>query len=154
MHPTTANDEEARRGKPHSPSRRTSPATSHGTSPSSKVGHKESLGNLTNSSSRHDHSDAPASPLTPPSNARPLRKTGTARSASQGGGLQVVLDDTGSWSELANRDTNLSAEGKDNAKHKPSGMLGFLNRHKGRDKSPKPQERGVLGKEGARVVIH
>ncbi len=39
---------------------------------------------------------------------------------------------------------------------KPSGMLGFLGRKKGRDRSPKAgkvRERGVLGKEGARVVV-
>lgn len=36
---------------------------------------------------------------------------------------------------------------------KPSGMLAFLGRKKGRDKSPKARERGVLGKEGARVVV-
>jgi len=38
-------------------------------------------------------------------------------------------------------------------KDKPSGMLGFLSKKKGRASSPKPQERGVLGKEGARVVV-
>lgn len=37
---------------------------------------------------------------------------------------------------------------------KPSGMLGFLSRKKGRDRSPKPREPGVLGKEGARVVVN
>lgn len=36
---------------------------------------------------------------------------------------------------------------------KPHGMLGFLNRKKGRAASPKPKERGVLGKEGARVIV-
>lgn len=36
---------------------------------------------------------------------------------------------------------------------KSSGMLGFLGRKKGRDKSPKARERGVIGKEGARVVV-
>ena len=36
---------------------------------------------------------------------------------------------------------------------RPTGMLGFLSRKKGRDKSPKAKERGVLGKEGARVVV-
>jgi len=39
------------------------------------------------------------------------------------------------------------------AHDKPTGMLGFLTRKKGRGHSPKPQERGILGKEGARVVI-
>jgi serine/threonine kinase 32 len=33
------------------------------------------------------------------------------------------------------------------------GVFGFLSRKKGRANSPKPKERGVLGKEGARVVI-
>jgi serine/threonine kinase 32 len=36
---------------------------------------------------------------------------------------------------------------------RPSGMLAFLSRKKGRDRSPKARERGVLGKEGARVVV-
>lgn len=34
-----------------------------------------------------------------------------------------------------------------------SGVFGFLKRGKGRGGSPKPMERGILGKEGARVVI-
>jgi len=46
---------------------------------------------------------------------------------------------------------NGERDGKE--KEKPSGMLGFLSRKKGRDRSPKARERGVLGKEGARVVI-
>jgi len=36
---------------------------------------------------------------------------------------------------------------------KASGMLGFLSRKGGRARSPKPREPGVLGKEGARVVM-
>ena len=36
---------------------------------------------------------------------------------------------------------------------KASGMLGFLSRKKGRDRSPKAHERGVIGKEGARVIV-
>jgi hypothetical protein len=36
---------------------------------------------------------------------------------------------------------------------KPSGLLGFMNRKGGRARSPKPKEAGVLGKEGARVVV-
>jgi serine/threonine kinase 32 len=36
---------------------------------------------------------------------------------------------------------------------KPSGMLAFLSRKKGRDRSPKAKERGVLGKEGARAIV-
>jgi serine/threonine kinase 32 len=68
----------------------------------------------------------------------------------------MVLGETGSWSELAKQDTTLPADaGFSGAadKGKPNGMLGFLSRKKGRGHSPKPQERGILGKEGARVVI-
>jgi len=36
---------------------------------------------------------------------------------------------------------------------KASGMLGFLSRKRGRERSPKPRERGVIGKEGARVIV-
>ena len=71
------------------------------------------------------------------------------------GGMQVVLGETGSWSELAKQDATLPADAKmvEAVAAKPSGMLGFLSRKKGRGNSPKPQERGILGKEGARVVI-
>jgi serine/threonine kinase 32 len=44
-------------------------------------------------------------------------------------------------------------QGIDDRDKRPSGMLAFLSRKKGRDKSPKSKERGVLGKEGARVVV-
>jgi serine/threonine kinase 32 len=96
-----------------------------------------------------------ASPLSPYQQpySRPQRPTGT-RKESMGGGMQVVLDETGSWSDLAKQDTTLPADAKlVEAGGKPSGMLGFLSRKKGRGHSPKPQERGILGKEGARVVI-
>ena len=53
--------------------------------------------------------------------------------------MQVVLDANGPWTDLQ--------------KNKPSGMLAFLNKRRGRGSSPKPQERGVLGREGARVVV-
>lgn len=68
----------------------------------------------------------------------------------------MVLDETGSWSELASHSSTLPAEGYDQAGDKGksnSGMLAFLSRKKGRDRSPKPQEPGVLGKEGARQII-
>ncbi len=70
--------------------------------------------------------------------------------------MQVVLDATGSWTELANQSVTIPVDGLDGiggAKGKPSGMLAFLGRKKGRERSPKPMDRGVLGKEGARVVI-
>jgi serine/threonine kinase 32 len=77
------------------------------------------------------------------------------RSASKGGGMQVVLGETGSWSELADKSSTLPAEGKPGSVKggKPSGLLGFMNRKGGRARSPKPREAGVLGKEGARVVV-
>lgn len=93
---------------------------------------------------------------------RLTRQSSSSRMASKGGGLQVTLGETGSWSELAKRDTTLPADAKDvggaggaqgSNGGKPNGMLGFLSRKKGRGHSPKPQEKGVLGKEGARVVI-
>lgn len=81
-----------------------------------------------------------------------------------GGGMQVTLDGTGSWSELAKQDVSLPADAKELVDARAAGklggsgsggggMLGFLRGKKGRTGSPKPMERGVLGKEGARVVI-
>lgn len=76
-----------------------------------------------------------------------------------GGGVQVVLNEQGSWSDMANSSQAMvqpTEEQQANAPgSKPAGMLGFLSRKKGRDRSPKAKqrERGVLGKEGARVVI-
>ncbi|KKK17550.1 hypothetical protein AOCH_003854, partial [Aspergillus ochraceoroseus] len=86
----------------------------------------------------------------------PIRPRPTARKASKGGGVQMVLEEAGSWSELADQSSTIPAEGFDAvSKGKPqnSGMLAFLSRKKGRDRSPKPQEPGVLGKEGARQII-
>lgn len=71
---------------------------------------------------------------------------------SRSGGVQMVLDEAGSWSNLADRDGALpDAAGK--GKGGNAGMFSFLNRKKGRDRSPKPTEPGVLGKEGARQII-
>ncbi|KAG8169852.1 hypothetical protein KVR01_000597 [Diaporthe batatas] len=75
------------------------------------------------------------------------------------GGVQVTLDGGGSWSDLARQDATLPADaagaGQEGGKVEASsgGVFGFLSRKKGRGNSPKPKERGVLGKEGARVVI-
>ena len=99
---------------------------------------------------------ARTAPLSPyqQSYSRPTRPTGT-RKESMGGGMQVVLDGTGSWSELAKQDATLPADAKlvEVGGVKPTGMLGFFSRKRGRGHSPKPQERGILGKEGARQVI-
>lgn len=89
-----------------------------------------------------------------PPSQRPARKQGgVARDASAGGGTQVVLNEAGSWSDLADPSQTVTAESKVDLKTKPNGMLGFLSRKRGRGVSPKPQERGVLGKEGARHII-
>lgn len=111
----------------------------------------------------HEHPPLPSNTPPPPNHARPLGPTsnptkGGSRSISKGGGMQVTLDGTGSWSQLAkDQSATIPAEainGVDGKVGKQAhGMLGFLSRHKGREKSPKPQEPGVLGKEGARVVI-
>ena len=83
------------------------------------------------------------------------RARGSTRNASKSGGMNVVLGETGSWSDLADKSTTIPAEGVRGVKGgKPSGMLGFLSRKSGRARSPKPREPGVLGKEGARVVIN
>ncbi len=71
--------------------------------------------------------------------------------------MQVTLGETGSWSELANQKAPVLGEdpnGDFKGQPKPHGVMGFLSRKKGRERSPKPQEPGVLGKEGARVVIN
>lgn len=93
-----------------------------------------------------------------PSNKSPLssrsqRPRGSTRSTSMGGGVQVVLNEQGSWSDMANQSQGMVEEQR--RVERPSGMLGFLSRKKGRDRSPKgkEKERGVIGKEGARVII-
>jgi serine/threonine kinase 32 len=102
---------------------------------------------------RADYFPADGSETTTPSFSRPMNRPnrGSHRSTSMGGGVQVVLNETGSWSEMANQSSALVQNPQ--AAEKPSGMLGFLSRKKGRDRSPKAKERGVLGKEGARVII-
>jgi serine/threonine kinase 32 len=75
---------------------------------------------------------------------------------SKSGGVQMVLNEAGSWSELAHTST-LPAEGLeggDDKSKQANGMMSFFSRKKGRDRSPKPTEPGVLGKEGARQIIN
>ncbi|KZF21102.1 serine/threonine protein kinase [Xylona heveae TC161] len=85
------------------------------------------------------------------------RPRGGTKTVSASGGVQVVLDGAGSWSDLADRSSTMPAEGFEGIEGrgtaKPGGMLGFLSRKKGRDRSPKPLERGIIGKDGARVII-
>ncbi|KAG9553766.1 RAC-alpha serine/threonine-protein kinase, partial [Aureobasidium melanogenum] len=105
-------------------------------------------------SERYDLPPPPAPPTSHPQQAinKAHRPRGSTRSTSMSGGVQVVLNETGSWSEMANQSQTLVQPQEE---RKPAGMLGFLSRKKGRDRSPKAKERerGVLGKEGARVVV-
>lgn len=78
------------------------------------------------------------------------------RITSPGGGVQMTLEGGGSWSDLARQDATLPTDANaltDSKVEGSGGVFGFLSRKKGRGHSPKPKERGVLGKEGARVVI-
>ncbi|KAK2761640.1 hypothetical protein FQN54_001468 [Arachnomyces sp. PD_36] len=98
---------------------------------------------------------APSASYNRPLPSAPQR--GGTRKMSKGGGVQMVLDESSSWSELANHSSTLPAEGYEGLVGKEkanSGVLGFLSRKKGRDRSPKPTEPGVLGKEGARQIIN
>jgi serine/threonine kinase 32 len=68
----------------------------------------------------------------------------------------MVLDESGSWSNLADHTGPSVQDGTVDGKYEKSSgsMLGFLSRKKGRDRSPKPKEAGVLGKVGARHIIN
>lgn len=69
----------------------------------------------------------------------------------------MILGGTGSWTGLADQSTTLPADSREGMGARDGkgagGVLGFLNRRKGRSGSPKPQEPGILGKEGARRII-
>lgn len=116
------------------------------------------------SSSRGKSSGSRPSPLPPYPNSYTSSKHGKGGPKgifveSPTGGVQVTLDGGGSWSDLARQDATLPADaagaGQEGGKIESGsgGVFGFLSRKKGRGNSPKPKERGVLGKEGARVVI-
>ncbi|WEW58140.1 Serine/threonine kinase [Emydomyces testavorans] len=105
------------------------------------------------------HSASPP-PQRPPTsqpqnyNSTPLyqRPRGATRKMSKSGGVQMVLEETGSWSTLA--DQNNISEGTKAKTGANGGMFSFLKGKKGRERSPKPTEPGVLGKEGARQIIN
>ncbi|KAI4862656.1 kinase-like protein [Hypoxylon rubiginosum] len=79
-------------------------------------------------------------------------KSGLQKSPT--GGMSLTLEGAGSWSELARRDKTLPADAamNDESGAGGGGVFGLFGRKK-RGHSPKPKERGVLGKEGARQVV-
>ena len=89
----------------------------------------------------------PPTPL-PRSNPPAPNKTSQtgARATSKGDGAQPDVVRPSKASSSATEEASRKGE-------KPTGMLGFLSRKTGRDKSPKARERGVLGREGARVIL-
>ncbi|KAK4643596.1 Serine/threonine kinase [Podospora bellae-mahoneyi] len=134
------------------------PATTNGNSPTDS-------NKLTRPPSNHSRRSAPGRPPPLPPypqsyNPRAGNRSGPGMIVeSPTGGVQVTLDGGGSWSDLARQDATLPADASganndlDGKESGGGGVFGFLSRKKGRGNSPKPKERGVLGKEGARVVI-
>ena len=120
---------------------------------------------LSNHSEYYPANENPAAqgnpgPVSHPTSPPQVRQTPRSAGASRGGGLQVVTNDDGTaWDGVNKKEKKTSngnseaREGGRTTKGKPNGMLGFLSRKKGRERSPKPMEAGVLGKEGARVVV-
>lgn len=101
----------------------------------------------------HDYlKHASYEPPAPPDIPNPgKRRRGLSRPATVVNGRTVSSESPVGEDPLIGG-TMSSGDERDNKR--PSGMLGFLSRKKGRDRSPKAKERGVLGKEGARVVIN
>ena len=115
---------------------------------------------LSNHSEYYPASENPTGPVPHPSPPPQTNKLTKSAGAPRGGGLQVVTNDDGTPADGTNKkETRISngnseaREGGRTTKGKPNGMLGFLSRKRGRERSPKPMEAGVLGKEGARVVV-
>ncbi|KAK4987104.1 Serine/threonine kinase [Elasticomyces elasticus] len=135
---------------------------------------------------RYDDTAAPAqqAPAPPPSTtsnprstSRQRRPRASTRSKSMGVDPpnQPSSSSSSHWADTDRHSQNLSSTsaatlvgssaaaageegGGGRSTGRPTGMLGFLTRKKGRDGSPragkeKERERGVLGKEGARVVV-
>ena len=128
------------------------PTTTHGQAP------------LSNHSEYYPANENLASHVTPglTPHSSPLaqgRQPPRSAGAPRGGGLQVATNEEGAaWEGVNKKETKANGSGEirdggRSTKGKPNGMLGFLSRKKGRERSPKPMEAGVLGKEGARVVV-
>jgi serine/threonine kinase 32 len=105
--------------------------------------------------------DIPSHAGTSTSFSRPLppqRPKGPPHTSSKGSGGQM-LDSESNWSALAEQNLTLPADALEGViaregKSGSSGMLGFLTRKKGRDRSPKPKDPGILGKYGARQILN
>lgn len=128
-----------------------SPSTAKHSSPSP---HTQRYGNDTRSTSKGTRSTSMGTRSTSMGTRSPSKGT---RNASKTGGIQVTVGPKGSWGDLVNPSATLPADsvnGLDGAGKHHGILTSFLSRKKGRERSPKPQENGVLGKEGARVVIN
>jgi len=100
---------------------------------------------------------------TPPATSfsRPLpqqRPKAASRTTSKSGGVQMVLEPGASWTGLSEQSVTLPADALEgvmarDGKGGGTGVLSFLNRRRGRDRSPKPKDPGVLGKFGARQIV-
>ncbi|KAK4945228.1 Serine/threonine kinase [Elasticomyces elasticus] len=78
----------------------------------------------------------------------------TGRQSSRGGGISMVLNESGSWSALADQGTTLPGDTRPSNERRNSGsILGFLKGQKSGSRSGRPKEAGVLGKVGIRQVI-
>jgi serine/threonine kinase 32 len=119
----------SRSGSPHSVNAPPMPAPPT-SQPKPQPAPINSGNNRSPTSNPGSHVPAPLSPYQQSYN-RPQRPTGT-RNQSVGGGMQVVLDGTGSWSQLAKQDATLPADAKlAEVSEKATGMIGFLTRKKG-----------------------
>ena len=104
-------------------------------------------------------SPRPASASKSFSRPLPQRPQQVERNISGGSGNQVVLDTQNiPRSVPTDQSTPVVPTGPAGASlraDKPGGssMLGFLSRKRGRDRSPRPKESGVLGKAGARQIV-
>ncbi len=112
--------------------------------------------------SEQESRDSPSHTNSPKSFSRPLpppNSRAAPRTASKGGGVQMVPDSESNWSALAEQNLTLPADALEGViaregKSGSSGMLGFLNRKKGRDRSPKPKDPAIIGKFGARQILN
>lgn len=88
----------------------------------------------------------------------PKRPGPSTRKSSKGKGTQVGIDPGEKTTNHTDQNPANHASGDESQGHKaeksaPNSMLGFLSRKKGREKSPKPKEAGVIGKYGARQIV-